>query len=158
MRRFLIISLLLGALSACGHAEDAAAPSASAGTPAAGMITVYKSPSCGCCHEWVAYMRRHGFTVAVQDTDDLAPLKAEHGVPASAQSCHMALVDGYVLEGHVPVAEVTRLLAERPAIAGLAVPGMPLGSPGMEVPGGQRDAFAVLAFDDQGGTTVFAQY
>ena len=121
-------------------------------------MVVYKSPTCGCREEWVAYVRRHGFTVTVEERTDLSTLKAEHGVPVSLQSCHLALIDGYALEGHVPVDEINRLLDERPALIGLAVPGMPLGSPGMEVPSGEKDAFDVLGFDANGTTTVFGHY
>lgn len=157
MRPLLVISILVLLLGACGAAEPSH-PDDGGAAAARGTMIVYKSPTCGCCQEWIAYVRRHGFAVTVQETDDLAPLKARHGVPVSAQSCHLALIDGYALEGHVPVAEITRLLAERPPLLGLAVPGMPLGSPGMEVPGGAQDAFDVLGFDAQGATSVFARY
>ena len=118
--------------------------------------TVYKSPTCGCCVEWVAYLRRHGFRVKTQDLSDLQPVKTRHGVPAELQSCHTALVGGYVVEGHVPADLVERLLRERPPVAGLAVPGMPIGSPGMEVPGMPAERYRVLAFDRSGKTEVFA--
>src|SRR5262245_14270167 len=100
-------------------------------------VEVYKSPTCGCCSLWVAHLQANGFTVRTsdRDNDDLAAFKATHGVPSAAQSCHTALVNGYVIEGHVPAADVQRLLKERPAVVGIAVPGMPIGSPGMEVEG-----------------------
>ena len=97
-------------------------------------ITVFKSPSCGCCGKWVEYMRSHGFTVATRDMEDLEAIKKMAGVPDGLQSCHTATVGGYVVEGHVPVEAVRRLLRERPKTRGIAVPGMPAGSPGMESP------------------------
>ena len=121
-------------------------------------VQVYKSPTCGCCANWVKHLQQHGFTTRVTDTNDMASIKAQRGVPARAQSCHTAVVDGYVLEGHVPAADVQRLLRERPAIAGLAVPGMPIGSPGMEVPGQKPQAYDVVAFDKQGQTRVYASH
>lgn len=107
-------------------------------------ITVWKSPSCGCCGKWVAYMKEHGFKVTVVDMNDVTPVKRQHGVPQNLWSCHTAVVDGYVIEGHVPAADIERLLRDHPAIAGLAVPGMVTGSPGME--GGQAEAYDVMAF------------
>ena len=121
-------------------------------------VQVYKSPTCGCCANWVKHLEQHGFTTRVTDTNDMASVKAQRGVPARAQSCHTAVVDGYVLEGHVPAADVQRLLRERPAVAGLAVPGMPIGSPGMEVPGQKPQAYDVVAFDKQGQMRVYASH
>ena len=121
-------------------------------------VQVYKSPTCGCCASWVKHLQQHGFTTRVTDTEDVAAIKAQRGVPARVQSCHTAVVDGYVLEGHVPATDVQRLLKERPAVAGLAVPGMPIGSPGMEVPGQKPQAYDVLAFDKQGQTRVYASH
>jgi hypothetical protein len=129
------------------------AKTAGAARPA---VTVYKSPTCGCCAQWVAHVRAGGFPVTPEDRDDLAPIKRQHGVPSALQSCHTALVDGYVIEGHVPADLIDRLLRERPTIAGIAVPGMPIGSPGMEVPGRAPERYQVLTFDATGRTTVFA--
>jgi hypothetical protein len=103
-------------------------------------------------------MEENGYTVQVEDVQDLAPVKAEHNIPAALQSCHTAIVDGYVVEGHVPVADVERLLAERPDVLGIAVPGMPIGSPGMEVEGMEPEPFAVFTFDAAGNTELFAQH
>jgi hypothetical protein len=119
-------------------------------------ITVYKSPTCGCCTEWVGHLRRHGFRVKTEDLSDLSRMKRRHGVPAELQSCHTALVGGYVVEGHVPADLIERLLRERPKVVGLAVPGMPVGSPGMEVPGVPAAPYRVLTFDRSGKTDVFA--
>jgi hypothetical protein len=123
----------------------------------AATIEVAKSPNCGCCAEWVEYLRINGFTVRVTDTEDLNPVAHRHGVPDELRSCHTATVEGYALEGHVPVADIRRLLAERPQAAGLAVPGMPIGSPGMEQ-GGMKDPYDVVAFTKGGPTTVYARH
>lgn len=120
-------------------------------------VEVFKTATCGCCALWVKHLEENGFTTRVTDMDDLSEVKKKHGVPQKAQSCHTAVVDGYAIEGHVPAAEVRRLLKERPAVAGLAVPGMPLGSPGMDF-GGTKQPYDVLAFDKSGGTQVFASY
>ena len=122
------------------------------------VVEVYKSPTCGCCSKWVEHLRGHGFTVKSTDTDAIDDLKAKHRIPPAARSCHTALVGGYVVEGHVPAADVQRLLKERPAIAGSAVPGMPIGSPGMEVPGMKPQPFDVVSFTRQGTTRVFASH
>lgn len=121
-------------------------------------VDVYKSPTCGCCTKWVEHLRAVGFAVKTTNLDNLAELKASHRVPRQVQSCHTAIVSGYVLEGHVPAADVRRLLKERPAVAGLAVAGMPIGSPGMEVPGTKTQPYNVIAFDKQGETQAFASY
>ncbi|GIV61791.1 MAG: CopG family transcriptional regulator [Rhodothermaceae bacterium] len=117
-------------------------------------VVVYKSPTCGCCSKWVDHMRAQGFEVETHDVQDVTPIKQRFGVAPRLASCHTALVDGYVIEGHVPAAQVKQLLADRPDVRGLAVPGMPMGSPGME--GAYSEAYDVLTFDAQGRTTVFA--
>lgn len=127
-------------------------------TSALPVVDVYKSPTCGCCSKWVDHLREEGFEVRTTDTGDLADFKASHGVPRRLESCHTALAAGYVLEGHVPGADVKRLLQERPAIAGLAVAGMPIGSPGMEVPGTAVQPYEVIAFRNNGETDVFARH
>jgi hypothetical protein len=123
-------------------------------------LEVFKSPTCGCCSKWVDHAREHGFSAKVTDLPDAAldELKTKHGIPRTAQSCHTVVVGGYVIEGHVPAAEVKRLLKERPAIKGLAVAGMPLGSPGMEVPGQKPQTYNVISFDKAGAVQVFATY
>ena len=118
-------------------------------------ISVYKSPACGCCAQWVDYMRKNGFDPKVQDVDNIGALKLKLGVREEFSSCHTTEVGGYIVEGHVPVESVQRLLKDRPKIAGIAVPGMPAGSPGMEVPSGKKDPYNVLAFTSDGKTTVF---
>jgi len=119
-------------------------------------ISVYKSPTCGCCKKWIAHLEANGFKVVAHDTHDMASVKHEHGVPGSMASCHTAVVDGYVIEGHVPAAAIHRLLKEKPPAAGLAVPGMPMGSPGME--GLRKDAYNALLFNRSGDAAVYERY
>lgn len=123
--------------------------------PAAAMV-VYKSPTCGCCSDWVDHMRANGFEVEPMDVPRYAELsarKVEQGVPSELEACHTAVVGGYVIEGHVPAEVVARLLREKPDVKGLAVPGMPIGSPGMEGP--DPVAYDVIAFDEDGARTVY---
>lgn len=119
-------------------------------------MTVYKSASCGCCHLWVEHARANGFTVRTIDTEELPKVKAEMGVPAALQSCHTVVVANYLVEGHVPAADIKRMLSEKPAIRGLAVPGMPVGSPGMEQGPAQR--YEVIAFTAAGQRSVYARH
>ena len=129
-----------------------------ADTPAVAgpAITVYKSPTCGCCALWVKHLEDSGFDVSVTDTEALQAIKAEHGVGDHLASCHTALVDGYVVEGHVPADDIRSMLESRPDIVGLAVPGMIVGTPGMEVAGHPAQPYQVLAFDREGRATVYA--
>lgn len=127
-------------------------------TPAtARTVTVYKNPSCLCCGDWVDHMRAAGFEVDVHDVQDLPTIKVDNGVMPELGSCHTALVDGYVIEGHVPADLVQKVLDERPDIAGLSVPGMVVGSPGMEVAGQPAQPYDVIAFDANGQTAVYAK-
>ena len=119
------------------------------------MITVYKSPSCGCCGKWVDYLRANGFEVKVVDMDDLTEIKSASGVPRQLQTCHTAVVEGYVVEGHVPVDALRSLLHDRPKVAGIGVPGMPIGAPGMD--GSPAQHYDVMAWDKTGKTTVYAK-
>jgi hypothetical protein len=121
-------------------------------------MSVLRDPGCGCCLNWVAHLEKAGFKVTVAESADMARVKDSRGVPQSARSCHTGVVAGYVIEGHVPAADIQRLLKEKPAVAGLAVPGMPAGSPGMEVPTGRTDPYDVLSWDAQGRTAVFARH
>jgi hypothetical protein len=121
-------------------------------------ITVYKSASCGCCAKWVDLLRANGFTPTVQDEENMDAIKDDMGVPKGVRSCHTALLGRYLVEGHVPAADLTRLLEEKPAVAGLAAPGMPSGSPGMATPGAKHEPFDVLAFTLDGKTTVYARH
>ena len=119
------------------------------------QMTVYKSATCGCCSKWVEHMQANGFDVKAINVDDIDKVKRDRGVPADATSCHTAIVNGYIVEGHVPADAVLKVLKEKPAIAGIAVPGMPMGSPGMEIPGGQKEAFNIVAFDKAGKTSIY---
>jgi hypothetical protein len=127
-----------------------------AATAAATVVDVYKSATCGCCGKWVDHLRGSGFEVKVNDISNVDAFRAKAGVPAALAACHTALVDGYVVEGHVPAADIRKLLAERPKALGLAVPRMPLGSPGMEARRGSD--YEVLLFQADGKTHVYHAY
>ncbi|HET7585009.1 MAG TPA: DUF411 domain-containing protein [Gemmatimonadaceae bacterium] len=170
------ITAMLGGVLGCDrpsadHARSAAASgappsgaeplgqgSASNGAPnataATADIAVYADPSCGCCRNWIAHVEQNGFHPTVHLVDDVTPYKDRYGVPVALRSCHTAVVDGYVVEGHVPADLIQRMRAERLAVAGLAVPGMPMGAPGMEGP--TKDPYQVIAFTSDGTTSVFA--
>lgn len=135
---------------------NGAAAAAPASALAAPTLVVYKTPTCGCCKAWVSAMEDAGFTVEVHDVPDIAPVKQAAGVPSELQACHTARIGAYVVEGHVPAADIRRLLAERPDVAGIATPGMPVGSPGMEGP--YNDRYDVMTFGTDGRTTVFASH
>ena len=119
-------------------------------------VLVYKSPTCTCCTKWAAHLEEHGFSVATKDESNMSKIKKELGVPLDKSSCHTAVVDGYIIEGHVPAEDVLELLKTRPPVAGLTVPGMPLGSPGMEAPQSQK--YVVYSFDTEGNTEAFAEH
>ncbi|GAA3947351.1 DUF411 domain-containing protein [Allohahella marinimesophila] len=135
--RGLTLTLLLGAGGANAAGADAE------------VVEVYKTPWCGCCADWVDHMSANGFEVKVHQIEDLAPIKQKFGVPTSLQSCHTAEIGGYTFEGHVPAEDVHRVLKEKPDVKGLAVPGMPIGSPGMET-GGAPDKYDVIQFGEKG--------
>lgn len=124
---------------------------------AADTIVVYKHPTCGCCNKWITHLEQAGFKVVAHDEPQMSLVKTRLGVPAEMASCHTAEVNGYVIEGHVPAEDIRKLLATRPKAKGLAVPGMPIGSPGMEV-GEQRDAYDVLLLTDEDPPSVFARH
>lgn len=147
-------------LNNAGSTEPADRKSAAEGSPAASpqlaTMTVYRDPSCGCCEAWAEIARNAGYEVTIVDHPDMPAIKRQYGVPDELLSCHTTIVGGYALEGHVPLEHVQRLLAEKPAgVRGIAVPGMPRGSPGMEMPDGSKDPFQVIAFDAGGRTKVF---
>lgn len=135
------------ALMACTGAVEAPAKS----------IRVYRSPSCGCCGGWVDHLRASGFEVAVEMVDDLDPIATRLSIPDAVRSCHTGEIGGYFVEGHVPAPDIEKLLRERPSAAGIAVPGMPMGAPGMEM-GSHRQSYQTLLVDRSGGTRVFAQH
>ncbi|MEI9814870.1 MAG: DUF411 domain-containing protein [Acidobacteriota bacterium] len=124
--------------------------------PPADRVTVYKDRSCSCCKNWIAHLQANGFKVDVREVDATKPYQQQYHVPSNLTSCHTAVVNGYTVEGHVPAREIKKLLSEKPKVRGLTVPGMPIGSPGME--GGKRQSFAVLTFTDAGQTSVYANY
>ncbi len=119
-------------------------------------IKVYKTPTCGCCVKWIAHLEENGFTVVSETLENLGPIKAANAVPPQLASCHTATVNGYAIEGHVPADIIVRLLREQPEIAGISVPGMPAGSPGMEM-GNRRDPYKVISFDKDGNLAVYDQ-
>lgn len=125
---------------------------------AAGVLEVHKSPYCGCCTDWVDHMRENGFEVKVHETENLQPVKQRAGIQPGQGSCHTAFIDGYSIEGHVPASDVRKLLEQKPDARGLAVPGMPVGSPGMEVEGRPADNYEVILFRDNGDNEVFARH
>lgn len=122
------------------------------------LITVYKSPACQCCTAWVDHLLKNGFAVTVEKREDMNAVKRELGLPEGVASCHTGVIGGYLVEGHVPAEDLHRLLRERPAVQGIAVPGMPSGSPGMEVPGEKPEHYEVLTFNRDGTTRVFATH
>ena len=143
--------ILLGQLAAVLAVGPAIAATESNKSP---LIKVYKSPTCGCCSKWIDHVQTAGFQVEATDVVDVAVYKQQYGVPRELSACHTGIVAGYVVEGHVPADDIIRLLREQPDVVGIAVPGMPMGSPGMESPRPER--YETLAFDKEGGITVFA--
>ena len=157
-RKFLVRTAGLAAFGAAGaewlrgsglHALDRA------GDP---VITIYKSRTCGCCTKWVDHFKASGFKTEVHDREDMDEVKKWLGVPPGVRSCHTAQVEKYLIEGHVPASDVKQMLAKRPKIAGLAVPGMPTGTPGMAVPGKPAAPYEVISFQRDGKTQLFARH
>jgi len=145
----------IAAIVAAAAAAAGAAVATSKGGAQGPVMVVYKSPTCGCCTSWVTHVKRAGFRVEIHDTLNVQPVKDRWGVPADMISCHTAQVEGYTIEGHVPADLIQRLLQERPAVVGIATPGMPIGSPGME--GGEPEPYDVMTFDKEGRTALFAK-
>lgn len=121
-------------------------------------ITVYKSPTCGCCRDWVDHLEDEGFKVIVHDRNNMDAIKATYGIKQNLQSCHTAVVEGYVVEGHVPASDIKRMLKEKPQVAGLTAPGMPQRSPGMQPANQKPSGYDVLSFTKQGRTEVYTRY
>ena len=146
-RRTLLMGLgaLLGGAALMPRAARAGMPE----------VVVYKDPYCGCCGKWAEHLSRSGFAITVHEVADMAPVKRKAGIPAAMESCHTAVVGGYLIEGHVPAGDIRRLLAERPAVRGLAAPGMPASAPGMDMPG---EPYLVFAFYADGASAVFASH
>jgi hypothetical protein len=159
MRRATLLILTCLFATGCGEANAssdgealALASQVAADLP---TVLVYKTPACGCCNGWIEHLEAAGFTVDARNVSDIMSVKRDGGVPVQMSSCHTAIVDGYVVEGHVPADQMKRLLAERPDVAGIAVPGMPVGSPGME--GAGAKPYQVLSFTHDGQAAVFAE-
>ena len=142
---FIVIAIALSSTTATAEAAEGL------------NITVYRDPACSCCGGWIDYLSTQGFTPKVIMTADMEALKQQQGVPSELASCHTAVIQNYVIEGHVPAEDIKRLLAEHPRVKGIAVPGMPIGTPGMES-GETHDTFSVISFDQQGNTKAFNQY
>lgn len=163
----LMLAILAGAttMMACARSPQAASPVVESTSPSAAnevqawpVVIVHKSPSCGCCELWVTHLRDAGFAVEVRNEDNLNPIKERVGVPYGKGSCHTAEVAGYFVEGHVPAQDIQRLLAQRSDAKGLVLPGMPTGSPGMEMPDGTQQAYTVELVQRDGTTVAFAQH
>lgn len=155
-----MIIITLGSITADSlinnHISSAIAESIS--NSAKGEITVYRSPSCSCCGAWLEHVQQHGFKIREDiKTDDMAAIKQKYNLPPELESCHTAIVDGYVMEGHIPADDIKRFLKQKPQLAGLAVPGMPIGTPGMEM-GEQKQPFSVVTFNKKGEVKVFKEY
>lgn len=147
MKSTVLVAIAVGAVAAIA--------ALSAQTPRLPTVNVVRDTGCGCCLQWVAHLQKAGFKTTVTESPNRA---ATSKVPAALRSCHTGTVDGYLIEGHVPVADITKLLQTRPRIAGIAAPGMPAGSPGMEMPNGVVTPYDVIAFDAAGKTSVFASH
>ncbi len=171
-----LVAALLPILTACGSSSSAttektvtktaatassttSAKPATSSTKTSGkpVITVYKSPSCSCCHRWVDHLKANGFNVKAVDVEDVNIYKQKAGIAPKLASCHTAFVNGYIVEGHVPASEIKQMLAEKPAIKGISVPAMPVGTPGMEM-GGRKDPYDVVSFDKDGKVKVYKSY
>lgn len=152
-----ILVAIVGFVSACSETQvEKAEKTEMSEMSDLPMVMVYKSASCGCCESWIAHLEENGFKVMSHNMTDMAAVKDEHGVKMAHRSCHTALVDGYVVEGHVPAEDILKMLDEKPAIVGLTAPGMPGGSPGME--SAPKQAYDVIAFTESGQEYVYARH
>ncbi|HEY4305827.1 MAG TPA: DUF411 domain-containing protein [Gemmatimonadaceae bacterium] len=149
-RRQFLVASAAGALAPLAFSQRLLAMTANP------VVTVYKDPNCGCCAKWIKHLQSNGFVAMVHDSTDMDSIKSNMRVPKDLQSCHTAVVDRYVIEGHVPASDIKKLLSTKEALQGLAAPGMPMGSPGME--GGKADKYDVIAFSADGKTRVFAKH
>ncbi|MGB3394429.1 MAG: DUF411 domain-containing protein [Stenotrophomonas sp.] len=161
MKTIAALLLAASAVSACNAAPPSApVPQSNLANTAADLPVahVHKDANCGCCNGWIEHMRAAGFTVVAHDNGDMLAVKQQLGIPLAQASCHTAEVGGYVVEGHVPVEDILRLLREKPAAHGLVLPGMPMGSPGMESPDGRRDAFTVALLGKDGTLQAYSRH
>lgn len=148
------------AVAGCSAADDPAAQTTADSVQHVAADTeliVFRSPTCGCCGKWIEHMEAAGFRVKDEVTEDMTAIKEQYGVLEQLASCHTTIVDGYVVEGHIPAVDVQRLLTEKPDVAGIAVPGMPIGSPGMES-GDYVEPYTVFSFKEDGTTAAFAEH
>ena len=154
MLRSAISSIFIALLLiACSESESEEKSDSVSDLP---IVQVYKSPTCGCCSKWVAHLEANGFKVEATDVNDMSLIKRSYGIPGALASCHTAVVGDYLVEGHVPAEDIVQLLKQKPAIKGIAVPGMPIGSPGME--GSNPEAYDVVSFKANGETEVFSSH
>lgn len=159
MHKYLALLLTLPAMlfTPQAHADKSTWDTAAEEYSGAKEITVYRDPACGCCTKWITHLEKHGFHVTDIETGDMAGIKDKYNVPQGMASCHTGVIEGYVIEGHVPADDIKRLLLTRPDIRGLSVPMMPVGTPGMEM-GDRKDPFRVIGFSENGEQGVFREY
>jgi hypothetical protein len=157
VKKKIVIAVLFFAYAGIAGAQQKAVKAEILKTSASKSIDVYRSASCGCCGKWLEHLAAHQFKVIEHLVDDVKPIKSQYGVAPELASCHTAIVDGYVIEGHVPAGDIKTLLQQKPKISGLTVPGMPVGTPGMEM-GAKKDAYQVLSFENGKAPSVFNQY
>ncbi|MEM8809939.1 MAG: DUF411 domain-containing protein [Cyanobacteria bacterium P01_G01_bin.38] len=159
LKSLFIVGLMMVslALTGCTGSDAGMAVDTAKQIAMAHELTVFHSPTCGCCGLWIEHVQSAGFQIKDEITEDMDPIKQAYGVPANLASCHTASVDGYVIEGHIPAEDLQRLLIEKPAIAGIAVPGMPTGSPGMES-GDYVEPYTVFSFTEDGAVATFAEH
>jgi len=155
MKKLLALTVILLGISTNPVIAEPAKPATEQSQPL--EITVYRSPSCGCCSKWLTHLKQNQFTVNDVVIDDVATIKQKYGVPAKLASCHTAIVNGYVIEGHVPASDIKELINSKAKVVGLSVPGMTTGTPGMEM-GNRKDPYDVVSFDKTGQTKVFKHY
>lgn len=157
MNNFFPVLMFMFAMTSHARAESSVWDIATENYSSPVEITVYSDPNCGCCSKWVTHMEKHGFVVTDIKTDQIRRIKGMYNLPPALASCHTAIIDDYVIEGHVPADDIKRLLNSRPDVRGLSVPQMPVGTPGMEM-GDRKDHFEVISFTDDGETAVFRKY
>jgi hypothetical protein len=151
----LILILIAGLITVGGYVALSSSPSEDFSLTGEAKATVYRSPSCGCCRNYVGYLKRNGLEVEDVETDDMNTIKEEHSIPDDMLSCHTTMIDGYVVEGHMPLEAIEKLLVEKPDTRGIAMPGMPSGSPGM--PGLRSGDFSVYSLLSDGETSLFVK-
>ncbi len=158
LKPMILTGLLLVTVAVTACSEKSPQTDTKTTSPTLQKITVYKSPTCECCTDWEDHLRMEGFDVTSKERENMNPIKEKFGVTRNLASCHTAIVDGYVIEGHVPASDIKRLLTERPKITGLTAPRMPQKSPGMQPHGKAPEGYDVLSFDEDGKTEIFTSY